>query len=170
MAGRYELKIKDEIQPLEWQPGEGIDQARVKIGGAEYAVSFQAVDDHQYLLMIDGRPITAFVARGVNGTHVFIGGRVYRVQETEPIRDRKQRVGLGETTGEVTPPMPALVVRILIKEGEAVVKGQGLVVVSAMKMETTLKAPFDGTVKKINTALQSKVMPGDRLVELYERS
>jgi len=36
-------------------------------------------------------------------------------------------------------------------------------------METTLKAPQDGVVRKINTALQAKVMPGDRLVEIEER-
>ena len=82
----------------------------------------------------------------------------------------KSRAGLDETPGEVTPPMPAVVVRLLVQEGEAVVKGQGLVVVSAMKMETTLKAPVDGVVKKINTGLQAKVMPGDRLVEIIKTS
>jgi biotin carboxyl carrier protein len=38
-----------------------------------------------------------------------------------------------------------------------------------MKMETTLKAPFDGVVKQIKTTLQAKVMPGDQLVEIEER-
>jgi len=70
----------------------------------------------------------------------------------------------------VTPPMPAVVVRILVNEGDWVSKGQGLIVVSAMKMETTLKAPMDGQVLKINTALQAKVMPGDRLVDIQEVS
>jgi len=65
--------------------------------------------------------------------------------------------------------MPAVVVRVLVREGEEVAKGQGLVVVTAMKMEATLKAPFDGLVKQINTTLQAKVMPGDRLVEIEER-
>ncbi|MCU0578664.1 MAG: hypothetical protein MUF69_03870, partial [Desulfobacterota bacterium] len=85
-----------------------------------------------------------------------------------PDRRRRGSAGLDEEPGEVTPPMPAVVVRLLVREGEMVVKGQGLVVVSAMKMETTLKAPMDGVVRKINTALQAKVMPGDRLVEIDE--
>jgi len=62
-----------------------------------------------------------------------------------------------------------VVVRLLVREGETVAKGQGLVVVTAMKMETTLKAPFDGVVKQIKTTLQAKVMPGDQLVEIEER-
>jgi pyruvate carboxylase len=35
-----------------------------------------------------------------------------------------------------------------------------------MKMETTLFAPFDGTVKKVNVAEGDKVMPGDILVDI----
>ena len=169
MAGRRELKIGDEVKTLEWLPGEDPDQARVRIGETEYAVRFQTVDEHQVLLEVNGRAVQAFVAGGANRKDVFIEGGVYRVEELDQARKRKSRAGLEETPGEVTPPMPAVVVRILVQEGEAVVKGQGLVVVSAMKMETTLKAPFDGLVKKINTALQAKVMPGDRLVEIEER-
>ena len=64
--------------------------------------------------------------------------------------------------------MPSVVVRILVEEGEQVKRGQGLVVVSAMKMETILRAPSDGIVRKINTVLDQKVSPGDILVEIQE--
>jgi biotin carboxyl carrier protein len=47
-------------------------------------------------------------------------------------------------------------------------RGQGLVVVSAMKMQTTLRAPSNGRVKKINTSIDAKVAPGDILVEIEE--
>ena len=169
MAESRQLKIGDEVKTLEWLPGEDPDRARVRIGEAEYAVRFQIVADHQVQLQVNGRAVQAFVAAGANGKYVFIEGGVYRVEELDQARKRKSRAGLDETPGEVTPPMPAVVVRMLVQEGEAVVKGQGLLVVSAMKMETTLKAPFDGLVKKIHTALQAKVMPGDRLVEIEER-
>ena len=62
--------------------------------------------------------------------------------------------------------MPAVVVRILIQKGEQVEKGQGLVVVSAMKMETTLCAPFAGEVTAIHTSVGEKVAPGEILVEI----
>ena len=42
------------------------------------------------------------------------------------------------------------------------------VVVSAMKMETTLKAPYNGTVMQINTAEGEKVMPGEILADIKE--
>ena len=169
MAGRRDLRIGDEVKTLEWLPGEESDQARIRIGEAEYTVRFQAVDDHQVLLRVGGRTVQAFVAGGANQKYVFVEGGVYRVEELDQAWKRKSRAGLDETPGEVTPPMPAVVVRVLVREGEEVAKGQGLVVVTAMKMEATLKAPFDGLVKQINTTLQAKVMPGDRLVEIEER-
>jgi biotin carboxyl carrier protein len=66
----------------------------------------------------------------------------------------------------VTPPIPSVVVRILVAEGDRVEKGKGVVVVSAMKMETTLQAPFAGTVLKVNVAEGDKVMPGEILVNI----
>jgi biotin carboxyl carrier protein len=62
--------------------------------------------------------------------------------------------------------MPSVVVRILVAEGDQVEKGQGVVVVMAMKMETTLRAPFSGKMLKINVSVGDKVMPGQILVDI----
>ena len=45
--------------------------------------------------------------------------------------------------------MPGLVVKIEAEEGQEVVRGQGLVIVEAMKMENELKADGDGQISKI---------------------
>jgi biotin carboxyl carrier protein len=50
---------------------------------------------------------------------------------------------------EIKAPMPGMVLNILVKEGDAVKKGDALIVLEAMKMENILKSPADGTVKKI---------------------
>ncbi len=62
--------------------------------------------------------------------------------------------------------MPAIVIAILAKPGDAVEKGQGIIVVSAMKMETTLFAPYSGKIIAINTSEGQKVNPGDILVDI----
>jgi biotin carboxyl carrier protein len=62
--------------------------------------------------------------------------------------------------------MPAVVTKILVAEGETVEKGQGVVVVSAMKMDTTLAAPIDGVVARINVAEGDKVTPKQVLVDI----
>ncbi len=51
--------------------------------------------------------------------------------------------------GVVTSPMPGKILRILVKEGEEVKTGQGLIILEAMKMENEIPSPRNGTVKKI---------------------
>jgi biotin carboxyl carrier protein len=63
-----------------------------------------------------------------------------------------------------------VVVKVLVAVGDAVTRGQPLVVVSAMKMETTLVAPKDGTVSEIKAKEGDKVNPSDVLVHIEEKS
>jgi biotin carboxyl carrier protein len=66
--------------------------------------------------------------------------------------------------------MPSVVVRIPVSEGDWVRKGQAVIVLTAMKMETTLTAPFPGRVTKINVAEGEKVMPGRILVDIEKEA
>lgn len=56
---------------------------------------------------------------------------------------------------EVKAPMPGLVLRILVEEGQAVKKGDALLVLEAMKMENIIKATGEGVIKKV--AVQPKL-------------
>ncbi|MBA4394075.1 MAG: hypothetical protein C0407_11025, partial [Desulfobacca sp.] len=139
------------------------------IDDKQWQVSFQSISANTLHLNVDGAAVKAHLAQGKDGKHIFINGRVFNVSEKDLQPGRTvSRKKLEDSPGEVTPPMPSVVVRILVEEGDWVVQGQGLMVVSAMKMETTLKSPFEGKVLKINTTLQAKVMPGDRLIEIKE--
>lgn len=68
--------------------------------------------------------------------------------------------------GSVGAPMPGKVVGIRAKENEVVKKGDPLVVLSAMKMETNVTAPIDGTVTKISVKLNQNLEAGDLLVDI----
>jgi biotin carboxyl carrier protein len=54
-----------------------------------------------------------------------------------------------------------------VEDGAIVVKGDGVVAISAMKMEVTLRAPRAGTAR-VRVAVGDKVMPGDVLVDVVE--
>ena len=62
--------------------------------------------------------------------------------------------------------MPATVISVIVNKDDNVQKGDGVVVISAMKMETTLTAPYSGRVTSVNTSEGDKVMPGDILVDI----
>jgi 3-methylcrotonyl-CoA carboxylase alpha subunit len=65
-----------------------------------------------------------------------------------------------------TPPMPATVVRILVKPGDAVEEGDVLIALEAMKMELPIRAPRKGVVKAVHCRESELVQPGHVLLEL----
>jgi len=62
--------------------------------------------------------------------------------------------------------MPGKVVGIRVKVGDKIEKGQPLVVLSAMKMETVVSAPMSGTISKLSAAMDEDLAGGDLLVEI----
>ena len=66
----------------------------------------------------------------------------------------------------VKAPMPGLVLRIIAKEGDTVKKGDGILVLEAMKMENVIKADGDGTIKRICVSEKQAVEKNTLLVEL----
>jgi acetyl/propionyl-CoA carboxylase alpha subunit len=80
-----------------------------------------------------------------------------------------ERLGMSNAAAakvnELKAPMPGLIVDIRVKPGQAVHKGDPLLVLEAMKMENILKAPADGTVGTIKVNLRDNVQKGQVLVQ-----
>ncbi|GGA38857.1 acetyl-CoA carboxylase biotin carboxylase subunit [Pelagibacterium lentulum] len=72
--------------------------------------------------------------------------------------------------GGLIAPIPARVTAMLVSKGQAVEKGQPILVLEAMKMEYTLTAPFAGVVQEIDTGLGEQVTEGMVLVSIAEKA
>lgn len=66
--------------------------------------------------------------------------------------------------GAVNAPMPGIIAKILVTVGDAVIQGQPLIVVEAMKMENSIPSPLAGIVKKLEVVLGNEVKKGQLLV------
>jgi 3-methylcrotonyl-CoA carboxylase alpha subunit len=66
--------------------------------------------------------------------------------------------------------MPGAVVAVLIEEGQTVERNQPLLVIEAMKMEHTLRAPSAGRIAKLSVARGVQVTEGTELVTIEEQS
>jgi pyruvate carboxylase len=66
--------------------------------------------------------------------------------------------------------MPGSVTEVKIAEGENVKSGQALLITEAMKMETTVQAPFDGVVTKLTVQSGDAIESGDLLIEIEKEA
>ncbi|MFH1155477.1 MAG: biotin/lipoyl-containing protein [Pseudomonadota bacterium] len=142
-------------------------RASARINDQAFEIRFDRVSDHQISMTVNGRQVNAWMEKEPDGKIIILDGERYKVRDRlQQDRPRACRTGLDQEPLTVTPPMPAIVVKVDVAEGDRVEKGQTVVVVSAMKMETSLRAPYDGRVTRIRTAEGDKVMPGDILVDI----
>ena len=162
----YTLRIAGQDMPVEC---DFLEEGTVTavIGNRKFMARFRLISANQIHLECDGTGMNVYLADEPEGKLINMGGITYLVQDADALAKAGTRSrGLKDLPREVTPPMPSVVVRILVSEGDEVEKGQGVVVVSAMKMETTLRAPFKGKVVKVNVVEGDKVMPGQILVDI----
>jgi biotin carboxyl carrier protein len=163
---KYNLSLQEKTTALTVSPAEEGAWEMVTPEKRQ-SVTCRRIDDARLFLTIDGIGCNAFVRDDGDAKEIMIDGAVYRVIDADA-QARSKLSGASAPTQprEVTPPMPAVVVKIMVAVDQQVKAGEGLVVVSAMKMETTLTAPFDARVARINVAVDDKVAPGDILVDL----
>jgi 3-methylcrotonyl-CoA carboxylase alpha subunit len=160
----YQFKNNEETLSLAVET-DGPERFCATIGDRRREVVYRRISDHKIHLTVDGRQMMAFVADTPEGKAVIIQGRAWLLEDVAAARTRR-RGTRRDGPKQVSPPMPAVVTKLLVAEGDRVEKGQGVVVVSAMKMDTTLAAPFDGMVTRINVAEGDKVTPQQVLVDI----
>ena len=102
------------------------------------------------LRLEDGRQYSVLHHRSGNEHDVTILGRSVHVEIVDPLAlKRAKSEDALAATGTVTALMPGRVVRVLVKKGESVVRGAGLMVFEAMKMENEITAPIDGLIDEL---------------------
>lgn len=69
-------------------------------------------------------------------------------------------------TGEVRAPLPGVIFSIPVKEGDKVKRGQAIIVIEAMKMQSEIASPVDGIVSRIKVKERNPVQEGDLLMIL----
>jgi 3-methylcrotonyl-CoA carboxylase alpha subunit len=112
-------------------------------------------------------PIAGTVARDGNGFTVALRGRNYRLQFAPPPEIGAADAASGTAgDGRVTAPMPGKIVKIAVREGDAVEEHALLVVLEAMKMEHRIEASLGAKVKTVLVTEGEIVAGGTPLVEL----
>jgi biotin carboxyl carrier protein len=142
---------------------------------------FASVDDRTYeleasepepnvfLLKNSGKIYQVYVSPQQTGdgkTKVTVGRNEFEVKLIDPkrLRGSGSNGDAVDGTAEIKTAMPGKVVRILVDQADEIKKGDGVIVVEAMKMQNEMKSPKDGVVKEIRVAENDTVGAGDVLV------
>jgi 3-methylcrotonyl-CoA carboxylase alpha subunit len=128
-AGGYRMHIADRSLPVGL---EGLSDAQVLYVGGEWVDVAVAVDGDQ--------------------VHIHLDGATYMVQYTDPVQ-RHARHGAGASDDLIEAPMPGVVIALHAAEGQAVARGETLVVIESMKLETAIKAPRDGVIAAVHVTV-----------------
>jgi pyruvate carboxylase subunit B len=150
----------------------------VVLNGADISVDGRTVSAE--LTKVPETPLRELVFEGTSRTYamtpeedgwsVMAGGEPHHLKV-----DDERTIRLGKLTGagdrggaggKVKAPMPGLVLRVEVEEGDTVAAGAGLVVLEAMKMENEIKAPVAGTVTAVHVDGGQAVEKGMVMVEV----
>jgi 3-methylcrotonyl-CoA carboxylase alpha subunit len=136
---------------------------RIRIGDRQIAAEFTPNADGGGMLTIEGRRYPVFGARRKDSILVSVGPAAFEFKPAEAAFRRRAR---GLAAAEITAPMPGKVLKVLVRDGDLVEAGQAMVVIEAMKMETTLAAESAAMVKHVRVEEGQMVDHGAVLIEL----
>lgn len=136
------------------------------IGEKTIDVQILHAEDGKLDLLIDGKRVTTYVSSENAKRWVTVSGQTCVLIKSLAAR----RKGTGhDHASELAAPMPGQVRSVNVSEGEAVAKGQTLLVLEAMKMEIRVQASQDGVIKKLFVSQGQTVEREQILVEIEER-
>ena len=124
----HSLRIGDTVKEIQGTIDPQEERGTLRIDGASLEVSFKPLYPGCYRIVLEGRPYTVWVERQGKAKHICVRGSAFIVEDAARSKATfARRRSIEEGPGEVTPPMPSVVVRVLVNEGDRVEKGQGLV-------------------------------------------
>lgn len=131
--------------------------------GETVDVQIQEITPGQLLMQIGDQRHRVSIARDRDQRYVAHAGQVYTAQ-----RLQKRPSGADTTlaNNRIEAPLTGKVLVVSVQPGDAVTKGQTLLILESMKMETALTAPMDAQVKSLGCNVGDQVSLGQLLVEL----
>jgi acetyl/propionyl-CoA carboxylase alpha subunit len=125
-------------------------EAEVERDGERWSFPI-AAGDHPGLAWSGARPIRFRVEPDLGGLSVDGWTHGLRVESDAAHRASALRLAAAgaDTAAGVRAPMPGLVLVLEVAEGDPVEKGQGMLIIEAMKMENEIRSPIAGVVRRL---------------------
>ncbi|RBL94047.1 biotin/lipoyl-containing protein [Chitinophaga flava] len=141
--------------------GQVVDWSAVQVPSGDYSI---IMDGHSYQAQV------LKVDKDTKTVTLQINQQTYEVAIEEPIDQLLASMGIKDAmtkkVNDIKAPMPGLVLKVLVTPGQAIHKGDPVLILEAMKMENIFKAASDAVVKEIKVAERTAVEKGEVLIVL----
>lgn len=108
--------------------------------------------EHSHQLTVGDTSERVHVAVHGDDVYVHLDGETYQLRYSHSL-ERFAGESAHDAEAVARAPMPGAVIAVAVQPGDAVRRGQALIVIESMKMETTIVAPCDGTVQTVHVAV-----------------
>ncbi len=112
------------------------------------AADIEPLGQGRYRVAVDGRTAEVTLVRAGDSTFVHLDGQCWEIERRDPAA--AAAAGEGGAAGALVAPMPGTVISLAVEPGQEVVRGQTLMVIESMKLETTMSADSDAKVGEIH--------------------
>ena len=114
-----------------------------------------------YSLLLDGASFEALIEETQQGYDVTLRGEQFHVQvedeRTRRLHAGRQGPALPQGDLAVRAPIPGMVVKVLVQDGDEIIEDQPLIILEAMKMENEIRAVRSGVVRKVEVSASQSV-------------
>jgi 3-methylcrotonyl-CoA carboxylase alpha subunit len=160
---RYSFLWGEQRQTVELHYAHGAARSAALAGGEAQPLTAVSIDGTQVAAALGGQRVEARYL--VSGAQLFLwlGPEAYLFTLDDP---RTHEFTASAASGGLTTPLPGVVVAVAVVVGQTVAADAPLIVIEAMKMEHTIRAPYAGTVERIHFKQGDRVPEGSALLEL----
>ncbi len=160
----FEIEFAEQRIKLEYRYRQN-NQFDVSNNGKTYSVELVSAKENQVVFSIENHRQSFFIAQNRNA--IFIQHPTAGTFNFTLI-PRFIEPGNAVAKGGYTAPMPGEIVKVLVKAGDKIQSGKGLLVMSSMKMETTIEAHTDGEVEEVFVTEKAFVEANTLLLKMKE--
>jgi acetyl/propionyl-CoA carboxylase alpha subunit len=142
----------------------------ISVNGEKFEAGIRLCEAGYIEMILDGHQLEFYISTDNDGNgYVSFKGFIFKVNRHDILAGSHAILGSldsgdGKSDGKIISPMPGKVIKINVKKGEEVKRGQTLLIVEAMKMENNISAPADGVVEEVNVKVGDMVNSSVRLV------
>ena len=170
MNNDFEIQLGEKLLQVQFLKEDG-NILKVSVNGKKYELDITNVENGIYSILYKNKSYNIEIIESDN-TKKFTVNTLHQTYDAEIVDAESRYIASRNKSKElegnniISSPMPGRIVRIPVTEGEEVVAGQTVIVVSAMKMESEYKSPKNGIVKQIHVKSGDVVTGHQHLVTI----